>query len=553
MLGSLNFLADSLRRLIEGLNITYKYFLKEPIYTINYPLSIREPFSRWRGKVRVRAFNTKETIYERTKYLNFSFNLPPCVRGCPANVDARGYVMLAGENNFIKSLSEESVNNPVAFCFGNLCTAPCETTCSRGVQDHKPIAIRLIKKAISEYNIMNYYQNRDTVKYTIVSEPTNKRIAVIGAGPAGIAAAHRLLRFGHKVDLFEKYNFCGGYLYSGVAFFRLDKDLMNKEYENLIVFTENGRIFYNVSVISEDEKDKYSKVISFNDLQNYNEQINHLEPCGILFSELEDNYDAVVIAVGATKPRKLNLKNAEKVNIIQAEWFLEDWNLGIRSYKIGSQVVVIGGGGTGIDAARTCKKVFSDKVVIVDILAREDIPVSEEEKVEAEEDDDIEFICQVMPFEVVVDENNNIKGLKVAKCVYGPLLPNGRKKIIRTSEEFVIPCDTIILAVSRDIDIPFVPKDIVGSRGEIVVDGFDTMVNGFVYRFGQTSRPKVFAAGEACYGPQPAIVALASGNRTAEKVHYYLTNSVPPVLSNDFLRILGPLNVHKVYKKSVAV
>lgn len=552
MLSSLNFLADSLRRLIEGLNITYRYFLKEPIYTVNYPLTIREPFSRWRGKVRVRAFNTKETIFKRTDYLNFSFNLPPCVRGCPANVDARGYVMLAGENKFLKSLNEETVNNPTAFCFGNLCTAPCETTCSRGVQDHKPIAIRLIKKAISEYNIMNYYQGKDTVKYIVMCEPSNKKVAVIGAGPAGIAVAHRLLRFGHKVDLFEKYNFCGGYLNSGVAFFRLDKDLMNKEYENLVTFTENGRIFYNVTIISEEEKSKYDNLLSVSDLQNFKDQINHLEPCAMLFSDLEENYDAVVIAAGATKPRKLNLKNSEKVNLIQAEWFLEDWNLGIRSYKIGKSVVVIGGGGTGIDAARTCKKVFADVVKIVDILAREDIPVSEEEKVEAEEDDDIEFICQVMPFEVVVDENNNITGLKVAKCVYGPLLPNGRKKIIRTSEEFVIPCDTIILAVSRDIEIPFAPKDIIGSRGEVVVDGYDTMANGFVYRFGQTKRPKVFAAGEACYGPQPAIVALASGNRTAEKVHYFLTSKTPPILSNEFINILGPLNAYKVYSKAVS-
>lgn len=553
MIASLNFLADGLRRLIEGLNITYRYFLKEPIYTVNYPLTIREPFSRWRGKVRVRAFNTVETIYSRTNYLDYSFNLPPCVRGCPANVDARGYVMLAGEDNFIKSLSEETVNNPTAFCFGNLCTAPCETTCSRGVQDHKPISIRLIKKAISEYNIKNYYRGKETVKYTIVSEATNKKVAVIGAGPAGIAAAHRLLRFGHKVDLFEKFNFCGGYLYSGVAFFRLDKDLMNKEYENLITFTENGRIFYNVTIIGDEEKEKYQNVISIKDLENYKDQINHLSPCAILFSDLEENYDAVIIAAGAIKPRRLNLKNAEKVNLIQAEWFLEDWNTGQRTYKIGKEVVVIGGGGTGIDAARTCKKVFSDKVVIVDILAREDIPVSEEEKVEAEEDDDIEFICQVMPFEVVVDENNNISGLKVAKCVYGPLLPNGRKKIIRANEEFVIPCDTIILAVSRDIDIPFAPKDVVGPRGEIVVDSFDTMANGFVYKFGQTKRKKVFAAGEACYGPQPAIVALASGNRAAEKVHYFLTNNVPPILSQDFVKILGPLNVSKVYRKAVAV
>ncbi|MFN4219921.1 MAG: FAD-dependent oxidoreductase [bacterium] len=555
MIGSLNFLADSLRRLVEGLKITYKYFIKEPIYTVNYPLTIKEPFSRWRGKVRVKAFNTIESIYKRTNYLNFSFNLPPCVRGCPANVDARGYVMLAGENNFLKSLQEETVNNPTAFCFGNLCTAPCETTCSRGVQDHKPISIRLIKKAISEYNIKNFYREREFLRYTVVGEESGKRIAVIGAGPAGIAAAHRLLRFGHKVDVFEKYHFCGGYLNSGVAFFRLDKDLMNKEYENLVTFTPNGRIFYNVLIISQEDKEKH-KFISLKDLEEkYKEQINYvgskLDPVGIVFEELEENYDVVVIAAGATKPRKLNLKNSEKVNLIQAEWFLEDWNTGVRSYKIGKEVVVIGGGGTGIDAARTCKKVFSDKVTIVDILAREDIPVSEEEKVEAEEDDGIEFICQVMPFEVVIDDENNIKGLKVAKCVYGSLLPNGRRKIIRTNEEFVIPCDTIILAVSRDIDIPFAPKDIVGPRGEIVVDGFDVMANGFVYRFGQSSRSKVFACGEACYGPQPAIVAIASGNRTAEKIHYYLTGKTPPLLSQDFANILGPLNVHKVYKKAV--
>ncbi len=557
LINSLEFLADSLRRLIEGLKITYKYFLKEPIYTVNYPLTIKSAFSRWRGKVRVRDFNTKETIYKRTEYLINSYNLPPCVRGCPANVDARGYVMLAGENNFLKSLKEETINNPTAFCFGNLCTAPCETSCSRGVQDHKPISIRLIKKAISEYNIKNYYQSKETLKYTIIGPLTDKRIAVIGAGPAGIAVAHRLLRFGHKVDLFEKYHFCGGYLNSGVAFFRLDKDLMNKEYENLITFTENGRIFYNIMIISSEQKEKYNKVISLEEIDNnFKSQINYvgtnLDPVGLVFDELEEKYDAVVIAAGATKPRKLNLKNSEKVNLIQAEWFLEDWNTGVRSYKIGKEVVVIGGGGTGIDAARTCKKVFSDKVTIVDILAREDIPVSEEEKVEAEEDDGIEFICQVMPFEVVVDEKNNIKGLKVAKCAYGPVLPNGRRKIIRTNEEFVIPCDTIILAVSRDIDIPFAPKDIVGPRGEIVVDGYDVMVNGFVYRFGQTSRPKVFACGEACYGPQPAIVALASGNRTAEKVNFFLTGQNPPIISEEYLKILGPLNVNKIYKKAVS-
>lgn len=550
MLDSLNYLADSLRRLIDGLKITYRYFIKEPIYTYNYPIKIKEVFSRWRGKVRVRAFNTLETIYNRSENMYRSFNLPPCVGGCPANVDARGYVVLAGEGKFIEALNIERAQNPTAMCFGNLCTAPCETTCSRGVQDHKPIAIRLIKKAISEYNLKVKLEDKERYSFTIVGKESGKRIAVIGAGPAGIACAHRLLRYGHKVDLFEKYDFCGGYLYSGVAFFRLDKDIMNKEYENLITFTKNGRIFYNACIISDEEKDKF-KVISYNDIKDLNGSINYLDKnSGILFSELEENYDAVVIAAGATKPRKLNLKNSDKVELIQAEWFLEDWNLGIRSYKIGKKVVVIGGGGTGIDAARTCKKVFSDEVIIVDLLPREDLPVAEEEKVEAEEDDNIKFICSVMPTEVVIDENNKIVGLKVAKCLWGPITSSGRKKLIKTNEEFVIECDTIILAVSRDIYIPFAPKDIVGSRGEIIVDGFDVTAYGFVYKFGQSSRSKVFAAGEACYGPQPAIVALASGNRTAERIHMYLTNELPPVLDFEVQKVLGPLNVHKVLRKS---
>ncbi len=402
--------------------------------------------------------------------------ISPCQNACPAGVNVPGYMALIQDGKFMDAYRLIRQENPFPAVCGRICTHPCESKCRRGQRD-EALAICDLKRFVADY-AMSHEEKFTT---DIVFPKKGKKVAIIGAGPSGLTCGYYLVRIGYDVDVYESQPFAGGVLSYGIPEYRLPNDVL--EHEIQLIRQEGVNIKLNCEV---------GKDISFQDLR--------------------DNYDAVYVATGTQFPNKAGVEGEDLKGVFYGINFLHDVTLGKR-IKVGKKVVVIGGGNTAIDAARTAVRLGADKVTIVYRRSQDDMPADKREIAEALEEG-IELLPLTVPIRFV-GENGKVKGMDCVKMKLGEFDNGGRRKPIKLeNSEFFLEADMIIPAISQHSDFPFISKDDVNMTawGSLITDRNNLM----------TSLDGVFAGGDVARGSDTAITAIADGKKAASSIDLYL-------------------------------
>ena len=411
----------------------------------------------------------------------------PCKFNCPAKLDANGYVTLISEGRYDEALKVVRRTTPFAGVLGRVCFHPCETNCSRQYVDD-PLSIASLKRFIADYERVTGATPVFNAEQSAVAK--EDKIAIIGAGPAGVNCAYQLALAGYKPDIFEKLPSPGGMLKYGIPSYRLDKDVLSTE----IDFVKNLGVNIHTGL-------SFGVDITFKSLQ-------------------DDGYKAVFLAVGAQKDLKLGIAGKEHKNVISSIDFLRDLNAN-GSSPVSGKVVVIGGGNVAMDAARSAKRLGCE-VTIVYRRTKAEMPANEWEVHHAQEEG-INILELATPIAAEID-GNMLVGLKCVQNTLGPRGKDGRRSPIAVPDsEFIVPANNIIAAIGQTIDdnlIMAVGTDKLNKWGTLSIDSSNMQLTGL---------EGVFAGGDATRGPATLIEAIADGNRVAASIRNYLEGTHLPI------------------------
>jgi len=400
----------------------------------------------------------------------------PCQFNCPVHTDIQEYVRLVSLGRWAESHALIRETNPFPSVCARVCQHPCETGCMRGKLD-EAVSIRSIKMAATEYSV-------NEINPPPQSYGTLEKVAVIGAGPAGLTAANDLGKLGYRVTVFEAEDHPGGMLRYGIPAYRLSREVIDKEVE--FVKRSGVEIRYGVRV---------GRDITIPDLLN--------------------EYKAVLIAAGAWKSAKLNVPGEELDGVYHGATFMYKVNSGQPVSLAGKKVVVVGGGFTAMDVSRTSIRLGAKEVHIVYRRTRDEIPVIEQEVIEAE-DEGVTFHYLVAPVEVVSKDGKTVSGLKLIKNELGEPDKSGRRKPVPIEgSEFVMDCDIVAPAVSQNPE-----QDCIDGVGAIKLNKWGTIVVD--EKSWMTSVPGLFAVGDFITGTQHAIKVIAEGHSAAVSIDSYL-------------------------------
>lgn len=410
---------------------------------------------------------------------------PPCVNACPAHTDCQGYVGLVANGQYGEAIKLVKSVIPLPASIGRVCPHPCETACRR-TNVEEPIAIADIKSFLGDMDI-------EKGTYVPDVEPlTGKTVAVVGSGPAGISCAYFLAAKGHKVVLYEDKPYPGGMLRYGIPQYRLPKELLDAEINTL---TKMGvDIKCNVK-LGED----------------------------ITLAYLKKAYNAVFIAIGAWASMNMGCKGEDMEGVLGGIEFLRKATEAEPIY-LGEKVIVIGGGNTAMDVARTAVRLGAESVQVLYRRTREEMPAEEIEIEEAEEEG-VEFIYLVAPVEVIED-NGRAKAIRCQKMKLGAPDKSGRRRPEPIpGEEVTLEADLIISAIGQKVNAENVRELDITQKGAIAANA-----NTF-----ETSVPGIFAGGEAVTGPKIAIEAIAQGKNAAYVIDSYLNGDIIPVPNPNYI------------------
>ncbi|HHX10680.1 MAG TPA: FAD-dependent oxidoreductase, partial [Firmicutes bacterium] len=400
----------------------------------------------------------------------------PCQNTCPAHVDVPIYVDLIRQGRYDEAYEEILRENPFPVVCGRVCHHPCESRCRRAQLD-EPVAIRELKRFASDYAVSRHGSRpRPAVK-----APTGKKVAVVGAGPAGLAAAYYLALQGHSVTVFEALPVAGGMLAVGIPQYRLSKEALNHDIEVIKSLGVNIRTGVKVG---ED----------------------------ISWERITEDHDAVFVAIGAHKDRAMGIPGEDLDGVIPGVVFLRDLNLGKQIDLSGKNVVVVGGGNVAMDAARSAARLGAQKVTVVYRRRCEDMP-AEPEEIKAAFDEGIAIEAMVNPVEILGD--GKVEKVRCVRMISGEFDSSGRRRTYPVeNSEFDLECDVFIAAIGQNPE-----SDVFTDTGLNVKRGGTLAVDP---RTMATAIPGVFAAGDCVTGPATVVEAIEGGKQAAAAINQYL-------------------------------
>jgi len=401
----------------------------------------------------------------------------PCESACPANVDIPGYVSLVAEKRYAEALRLHRERNPFAAICSRVCFHTCEDKCRRTTID-APVSIRAIKRFMADQEV--------TVQLPEVIENNQnakRKVAIVGAGPAGLSCAYFLARLGYRPTVFEGTARPGGMLVQAIPAYRLPREIVAREVRMI---------------------ERMGVDIITNSILGVDFTLTALRASG---------YDAVFLGVGAPSGVRLGIPGEDVEGITDALGFLRTYNLR-GSVPVGTNVVVIGGGNSAIDAARTALRLGAEKVTVVYRRSREAMPAYEEEIEEAEHEG-VELRLLTAPVEVV-SEGKKVAGIKCLPMRLGEFDRSGRRRPEEAGDAFVVKADQVLVAIGQTLELKKMCNDVtLETRGRdfIQIDPVS----------GQTSEKWVFAGGDAVSGASSVVEAVAAGERAAVGIDVYLT------------------------------
>jgi NADPH-dependent glutamate synthase beta subunit-like oxidoreductase len=427
---------------------------------------------------------------------------PPCSNTCPGGIHVQGYIALIAQGRFREALDLIRQAIPFPGICGRICTHPCELNCRRAEVD-EAVSIRLLKRFVSDWELQNPDEATEETPPQLT--PDAKRVAVIGAGPAGMAVAENLVRRGFRVSVFEALPVVGGMMAVGIPSYRLPRDVIRREIEWI---KRLGVEIHLNTRIGPDGK------YTLDDL-------------------FDQGYGAIFIGVGAHKSHKLRISGEHLRGVVSGIELLESinlshqtddphWQMKVLSYLLGgvaTQVAIIGGGNTAMDVARSLKRLGVEDVRVLYRRTRSEMPAMPEEIEEAEHEGiPIEFL--VSPVRILGDERGRVVALECVRMKLGEPDHSGRRRPVPIAgSEFTLEVDMVVPAIGQAPDLSFLGEAhrfAITREGTFNIDAVSYMTN----------RPGVFAAGDAITQPVSVIDAIGSAKQASAGIEAYL-RSVP--------------------------
>ena len=407
----------------------------------------------------------------------------PCKTACPAHIAIQGYIKLAKEGRYLDALKLIKQDNPFPSVCGYVCNRRCEDACTRGALD-KALAIDEIKKFIAEQDLKSderYIPER--LYRRPIDKPYEQKVAIIGAGPAGLSCAYYLARMGYEnVTVFDRNPQPGGMLVMGIPSYRLDRAALKGEIEVL----EKMGVHFQMNT-------EVGKDVTIEELRT-------------------QGYKGFYVAIGAQKSSKLNIPGEELQGVFGGVDFLREVNLGNKP-EVGKKCAVIGGGNVAMDVCRTAVRLGAETYVVYR-RGEDEMPADKEEVAEAKEEG-VKFCFLNAPVEVL-GSDGKVCGLKVELMELGEPDEKGRRKPVGTGKFETIEVDSVIAAVGQAIDWGTLDVGalVTGKKGNAVADAVTY----------QTAQSDIFVGGDVYTGPKFAIDAIAAGREGAESLHRFVND-----------------------------
>ncbi|MBP6914998.1 MAG: NADH-quinone oxidoreductase subunit NuoF [Smithellaceae bacterium] len=399
----------------------------------------------------------------------------PCQHTCPIEMDIPSYIALVRAEKFEDAYKILLQTNPFPSVCGRVCDHKCQTKCRRGNLD-EPLAIKFLKRFITD--------NASRPKIEPVPVTRKEKIAVVGAGPAGLTAARDMAIRGYKVTVFEELNKPGGMLYWGIPSYRLPRNILDGEIDDIhklgVDIRLNTRIGKDISV-----------------------------------AQLEKDYDYIYLATGAHKSQKMGVPGEDLKNVFGGVEFLRDFNANEDKWfkgklSLGKNVAVIGGGNSAIDAARVALRLGANVTILYRRL-RQDMPAAEEE-IKAAEEEGIKIEYLVAPLKIE-GSKGKVNSITCQRMNLGDFDSSGRKRPVPVEgSEFTLNVDAVIAAIGQVPDMSF-----MDAKSGVEINKWDCYNVGNVYK-SRTANPKFFAGGDAVTGPATVIGAIAAGHQAADDI-----------------------------------
>jgi NADH-quinone oxidoreductase subunit F len=429
----------------------------------------------------IRYFKEEYQQHIRDKYCKAGvcsdLFISPCENTCPANINVPGYIRLIAAGRFLDAYQLIRQENPFPAVCGRICTRPCESKCRRSMTD-EALAICDLKRFAADYA----YKNEKEILIDSIMARNGKKIAIIGAGASGLTCGYYLVRNGYEVDVFEQESVAGGVLAFGIPEYRLPKEVL--AHEIALIEKTGVRIHLNTQI----GKD-------------------------IAFDQIKKNYDSVYIATGTQFPEKIRVEGEDLPGVIHGINFLKEVNSNMK-YHIDGKVVVIGGGNTAIDSARTALRCGASEVIVLYRRTIDAMPAYEAEVHEAVLEG-VRIIELASPKRFIQGQNGRVSQIECVKMQLAEFDNTGRRKSKPIENvTFKIDVAMVIVAVSQYSDLPFIKKEEIGVTrwGTFVVHDKTLM----------TTMDGVFAGGDVARGPDTVIQAIADGKKAAESMDKYL-------------------------------